>query len=77
MSRAYLPIKQVRDLRPGDRPDLCGDIFADPDRRNVEFDLEYPVIERLLDRGPTRVGLVIDGSEYALPSDHYVRVFEE
>lgn len=74
--RSDLPIRQIRDLKVGSTPDLYGDIFADPDRRNMEFDREYPVISAVDNLGKYCI-IEISGNPYVFPNDHYVRVYEE
>lgn len=71
----------VSDLRPGDRVDLCGDIFADPEitsdegSTHPEFEFEFSIVLATEIESPecTRVDFE-DGFSCGFPPDHWVEV---
>lgn len=70
--------KRIDQLEPGDRVDLEGDIYADPNGERVEFIFEYETVETV-ERETADCVLVEFESGFAcgFPPDHLVEIAPE
>jgi hypothetical protein len=66
---------RVGEVSVGDRLDLQGDIFADPDRDNVSYEFEMVEVTGNEAEGPdcVRLEFEAEGTSCGFPRDHYVR----
>lgn len=65
--------KAVEDLVPGDKVDLEGDSFADPDRDNPFLACEYVEVTEVKQETPNCVAVTFEGfDQVGFPRGHFV-----
>lgn len=66
---------RVRDLKQGDRVDLEGDPYADPQSDKPGLQCEYQVVDCIEVETPACTCVYFEDFTCAFPSDHQVKVF--
>lgn len=64
----------VKDLKPGDRVDLEGDLHADPEKTNVLLQHEYQVVDQVEQETPACVCVYFTDFTCGFPTEHRVKV---
>lgn len=65
--------RAVHDLMVGDRIDLEGDPYADPERDHIEFECEYSVVCEITRETPSCTVIHCEGGpSIAFPPEHLI-----
>lgn len=68
-------LTKVSDICIGDRIDLEGDAYADPDRSHIAFEFEYALVTGIERETPGCTCLYIEGVDaFGFPPDHMIEV---
>ena len=72
--RLTMSKKQVKDIKIGDRLDLAGDNYADPDNSNTFFECQYVEVTDLENETPNCICIYTEAGAFGMPPDHLVKL---